>query len=316
MHKLSQTWALAMGVFFQFLGAISNDILSKLVNLLTIAVLMIGLLDYLIRRLIKSKREKKQSVESLMDDELELDIEDEPPALSEPSETNPTNDNVIHAITKTQKSFRTLELLENPTSAGEHLGAALCTVASEVKGMKFKNFFKWLWYNKEQMGSILFNALVLIASQYLIWTKQITDIFHVEGRALLVLEIVIGVVAVLGTALTIRNTCVKYGLSSLATIDNVLAERAEEAAKQLTPEQRKTIKANIGVLSEKLNTFKNELAEKTAAYEKIKCLHDADASLVEGYEAETAQYNKLKLSLEKVIATLETKIKEYNDALK
>lgn len=294
--------------------------MSKIVNLLTIAVLIIGLLDYMVRRLIRNRHEKKQKQNAeTSDNEFEIGLEAELQAMLEPPETteqDPNNDNVIHAITKTQKSFRTLELLENPTSAGEHLGAALCTVASEVKGMKFKNFFKWLWYNKEQMGSILFNALVLVASQYLIWTKQITDIFHVQGRALIAVEIVIGVVAVLGTALTIRNTCVKYGLSSLATVDEVLAKRAEEAAKRLTPEQKKTIKANIDILTEKLNTFRAELDEKTAAYEKIKCLHDADTSLVENYEAETAQYNKVKLSLEKVIATLETKIKEYNDALK
>lgn len=157
---------------------------------------------------------------------------------------------------------------------------------------------------------------MLVASQYLIWTKQITDIFHLQGKALIIVEVIIGAIALLGTILTIRNTCVKYGLSSLDTIDKVLNERAEEAAKALTPEQKKLIKTNIAVLTDKLTTLKRELQEKTANYEKLKCLHDADASLVENYEVETASYNKMKLSLDKAIATLETKIKEYTETLK
>ena len=127
MHKLSETWALAVGVFLQFFSYFNNEVLTKIVNLLTIAVLVIGLLDYFIRRLIRRRSKNKSSEEQ----------EDKKPQKT------------IDTIKKTQKSFRTLELLENPLSAGKKLGAVIYHTALEVKHMKIKNFFKWLWYNKE-----------------------------------------------------------------------------------------------------------------------------------------------------------------------
>lgn len=126
MHKLSETWALAVGVFLQFFSYFNNEILTKIVNLLTIAVLVIGLLDYFIRRLTKRKSKNTSS---------------------EPEDKKQKK--TIDTIKKTQKSFRTLELLENPLSAGKKLGAVIYHTALEVKKMKIKNFFKWLWYNKE-----------------------------------------------------------------------------------------------------------------------------------------------------------------------
>ena len=186
---------------------------------------------------------------------------------------------------------------------------------------KVKQFFKWVWYNKEQLGSILFSAIMYAATIYFsVWGEFAYTIQYVwfpeNLTAVIAVRVAIGGVAALFTILTIRNTCVKYGLSSLGTIDQVLTERAAAAAAKLSPEAKKTIKQNLAVLNGQLNTLKSRLGEITKEFDKIKCLHDAVASLVPDYATKAAAYEKEKAALDAQIATLEAKIQELNDTLK
>lgn len=185
---------------------------------------------------------------------------------------------------------------------------------------KVKKFFKWVWYNKEQLGSIAFSAILYAATIYLtVWGElgnAVITWFPDNWTAINIVRVSIAVVALLLTVLTIRNTCVKYGLSSLGTIDQVLTERAQAAAAKLSPEAKKVIKQNLAVLNGQLNTLKSRLSEITGEFNKAKCLHDAVASLVPDFAAKSAAFEKEKASLDAQIATLEAKIKELHDTLK
>lgn len=224
-------------------------------------------------------------------------------------------------VRKAHKSFRTLDLLENPESAGNQLGDVLYHTALEVKRMtKVKKFFKWVWYNKEQLGSIAFSAILYAATIYLtVWGELGATViawFPDNWTAINIVRVAIAAVAFLLTVLTIRNTCVKYGLSSLKTIDAVLTERAEAAAKRLPPEAKKEVKQALGVLKAQLQTLESRLYEITTEFNKVKCLHDAVASMVPDYAAKAAAFDKEKAQLDASIATLKAKIEELAGSLK
>ena len=311
VQKLSDTWALSVGVVLQFFTAINNEILSGIINILTITVLLVGLIDYFVRKI----RRRRKDEENCEDEEVSATTKKAKEKRKEKARI------FTKTVRKAHKSFRTLDLLEKPESAGNHLGDTIYHVALEVKRMeKMKKFFKWVWYNKEQLGSIAFSAIVYAVTIYLtcmgelsglLWSRMgdnLTKIYIVKG-------VVMGVAALL-TILTIRNTCVKYGLSSLGTIDRVLAEKAEAAAQKLSPEAKKLIKQNLAVLNNQLRTLKARLSEISGEYNKIKCLHDTVASLVPDYATKAAAYEKESASLTEQITTLEAKIKELTETLK
>ena len=180
-----------------------------------------------------------------------------------------------------------------------------------------KKFFKWVWYNKEQLLSIAFHAVMLAVTNVLMFTGCFDGLLAAYAGTPVATGIKIGaaVLGVLFTALTKRNVCVKYGLSSLETIDAVLAERAEAASHKLTSEQKKTVKSYIATLQTTLNQAKTELATAEKALAEITTLFNADSSLVPNYLNRKADLVKEIDRAKAVVANVEKKIEAYKAQL-
>ena len=110
-------------------------------------------------KLNKKKQRKKQENLNLIENENQ-DI---------------NRENIIGDIVKRQKSFKTINILENPVSTGNKIGEVIDYFSSEGEMNKIKKFFKWLWYNKEQLLAILYNAVMLGFAEFLMWSKTIND---------------------------------------------------------------------------------------------------------------------------------------------
>ena len=78
-----------------------------------------------------------------------------------------------------------------------------------------KKVFKWLWYNKEQLVSIIYNVIIIALTNFVVWTDTLNG--YVEALAQIPVFAYIGgdmavkvtavVLAVGGVILTIRNIC-------------------------------------------------------------------------------------------------------------
>lgn len=187
-----------------------------------------------------------------------------------------------------------------------------------------KKVFKWLWYNKEQLGSIIYSAITLGLSNIAMWTDTFSEyinaaaelpVFANIGGAMAV-KVAAIVLAVGGTALSIRNTCVTYGVSSLETIDKVLAERAAKKKNKLTAEQKKMYKEMIATLKDEAAKVVEATAEATAELEKITSIHNADASLVPDYVVRKQQLERRIASNKATAANIENKMADYKAILK
>lgn len=179
-----------------------------------------------------------------------------------------------------------------------------------------KKFFKWLWYNKEQLGSILYNVVLLALSQFAIWTDTLTTIFPVMSpTAALVINIVACVASVAFTVLTVRNVCVKYGLSSLDTINEVLAERAAVQASKLSPEQKQVYRGYIATLNDALAKAKRDLQLVEAEFNKLNILYEADNSLVPDFTKKTLTYQQQIAAGKDAVANIEGKIAQFKALL-
>ena len=187
-----------------------------------------------------------------------------------------------------------------------------------------KKVFKWIWYNKEQLGSIIYSAITLGLSNVVMWTDTFSEyidaaaqlpVFANIGGAMAV-KVAAIVLAVGGTALSIRNTCVTYGVSSLETIDKVLAERSAQKKNKLTAEQKKKYKEMVATLKEELAKIHEAEATTTAELEKIISVHSADASLVPDYVVKKQTLER-KIASQKATATnIENRIADYKAILK
>ena len=179
-----------------------------------------------------------------------------------------------------------------------------------------KKFFKWVWYNKEQLGSIAYSVAILALSQAAIWTDLVAAFLPMlPPTGVLVVEIAICLLSIGFTALTVRNVCVKYGLSSLDTIDKVLAEKAEVKANKLTAEQKKQLKKYIATLQKTLNQAKAEHDEAERELAEIATLYSADSTLVPDYARKKAELTTKINHAAAVIANVETKIAAYKAQL-
>ena len=180
-----------------------------------------------------------------------------------------------------------------------------------------KKTFKWIWYNKEQLLSIVYNVILIVLANFLMWTDLLNGFFEsfVGWQGALIIKIVALVLSLMFTALTVRNICVKYGLSSLSTIDAELEKRAKIEASKLTPEQKKTLKGYINSLQSALATAKKELSTAEAALAEITALFNADNSLVRDYASRKVDLEK-KINYNKsVVENIESKIAEYKSQL-
>lgn len=288
MSLIRELWAVMVATATAWLSHIDNEVLNIVVNLLTIAVILIGLADWAVRKIRGRKAEKKERGRQ-----------------------------VLELLESTQRPFKAVNMLDNPMGASENIGNFVDKITNKTGGKTMKNFFKWMWYNKEQLASIAFNVLVLALTNVLLFTNYFDGLFAVYAgtTTALVIKIVAAVLGVLFTALTVRNTCVKYGLSSLETIDAVLAERAEIASHKLTPEQKKTIKSYIATLQNTLEKAKEELATAETALAEITALFNADPSLVENYAIRRAGLVKQIEHCKTVVQNIENKIAEYKAQL-
>lgn len=280
-------WAIIVKSILEWLNKIDNHLLDVVVNLLTITVILIGLTDWSIRKIKKRRGNKTKQ------------------------------NGAIDFIAGTQKPFKTVKMLENPTEAGEKLGEFIEEITEEIGGNKMKKFFKWVWYNKEQLFSIGYSIILMVLSQVATWTGLISSVFpNITGTWLLVTKVIVCAFSLALTALTVRNVCVKYGLSSLDTIDKVLSERAEEAAKKLTPEQKQIIKNEIAALKKTLSKAKACLQENKNALVQMTTLYNADANLVHDYDHKKKAYEDKIAEYEKNITILETTLENCKSKLK
>ena len=273
-------WSVVVKSILEWLEHIDNHKLDVVVNLFTITVIVIGLTDWSIRK-FKERHGKKQ-----------------------------TKGGAVKFIAGTQRPFKTVKMLENPMEAGEKLGELIEEISEDIGGNnKMRKFFKWVWYNKEQLFSIAYSIMLMVLSQIATWTDAINSIFpNLMGTGLIVTKIVVGVLSIALTALTVRNICVKYGLSSLNTIDKVLSERAAEAAKKLSPEQKKTIKNEITTLQMALSNAKKGLTDNEKALAQMITLHNADVNLVHDYDGKKKAYEEKIAEYKTIVSNLEKKL--------
>lgn len=187
-----------------------------------------------------------------------------------------------------------------------------------------KKVIKWIWYNKEQLVSIIYNLAAIVITNNIMWNDTIS--VHVDELAQLPVFANIGgdmavkitaiVLSVAVTILTIRNVCVKYGLSSLETIDAVLAERAAKKKNKLTAAQKKEYKNLISVLQGELAQKKAELKDEETQLAKITEIYKADNHLVNDFVMKRQQYEKKIATNKANITSIEGKITEYKAILK
>lgn len=194
---------------------------------------------------------------------------------------------------------------------------------------KLKNFFKWIWYNKEQLVSIIYNAVALIAANFVIWTDTINEYIapvalnthfsafagFIGVEALMLVKIISIVLSVAFAILTVRNICVKYGLSSLETIDKVLAERAEQKKNKLTSAQKKQYKEIIATLNTELKKVTTAEAEAEAELEKITNIYNADSSLVTDFVVKKQTLERNIAHDKATINNIKNKISECKEIL-
>ena len=288
MNFFKEMWAVFVAAVMAWISRIDNNMLNKIVNLLTILIILIGLTDWFIRK-IKSNRATKKKQDKRQ---------------------------VLDLIENTQKPFKTVNMLDNPMETSEKIGNLVDKISKKIGGETMKKFFKWLWYNKEQLFSILYNIALMVLSQIAVWTDLVSAIMPVKSpTAVIIVKVIICALSIAFTALTVRNICVKYGLSSLDTIDKVLAERAEVAASKLTDEQKKTIKSYITTLQNTLSQAKTELTTAEKALAEITTLFNADNSLVADYSIRKAALDKKIAHSNAVISNVEAKIAEYKSQL-
>lgn len=287
MQFFKEYWALIAAAVGAWLTQISNETLQKIVSLLTILAITLGLLDWGARKVSGKVRKKK------------------------PGST------ILEKIEGTQKPFKTVNMLNNPVEPGEKIGNFVDKISKDFNGgTTMKKFFKWVWYNKEQLGSIAYSAAILVLSQMAIWTDLIAAFLPMlPPTGVLAVEITICVLSVAFTALTVRNVCVKYGLSSLDTIDAELAKRAQEAQNKLTAEQKKQLKQYIATLQKTLGQAKADHDKAETELAEISTLYNADNSLVPDYARKKAELTAQISRAAAVIANVETKIAAYKAQL-
>lgn len=288
MNFLLELWTVFASTVLGWFSAINNDVLETIANLLTILILIIALVEWRARKKAgKATKSQEKTQEKRQ---------------------------VLGLIENTQKPLKVVHMLDNPMEPGERLGNLVDSISKTIGGNKMKKFFKWLWYNKEQLLSIVYNVIIIAFANLAMFTDALAGIVGI-GVMPLYAKIIVAVVSLAFTVLTVRNVVVKYGLSSLDTIDAHLAKKAEEAANKLTPEQKKALKSAISTLQTNVN---KAITDKTSALKtlsEITALFNADSTLVPDYGA---QKQALERDITKATATidsLEVKIVEYKAQL-
>lgn len=284
MNFLVEMWAIIASGVISWFSSLDNNVLATISNLLTILVISIGLIDWLIRK--KRSRANKQT-------------------------------DTLDVIESTQRSFRAVNMLNNPMETSEKIGTIIEDTTKMLGGKNMKKVFKWIWYNKEQLLSIVYNVAIITFANFLMWTDMLNGLIEPVAGAggALAIKIVAIVASVLFAALDVRNVCVKYGLSSLATIDEILATRATEVKHKLTPEQKATYKNSIATLRKALEKEMVELLTAEDELKKMTTLYEADASLVANYATQCAEFEKKIATIKPVIANIESKIAEFEAKL-
>ncbi len=289
MNFLKEMWAVILSAVLSWLSSLDNNTLSIVVNLLTILVIVLGLIDWCIRKFKQTKASKDEKRRRPLD-----------------------------LLEGTQKPFKAVRMLDAPTESGEKIGEIIEYISHEIGGnSKMKKFLKWVWYNKEQLLSIAFNVIVIALANIFMFTGWLDGIIalYAGTTIALILKIAAAVLGVGFTALTVRNVCVKYGLSSLATIDQVLEERAQAAANKLTPEQKTTLRAYISALESKLEGAQAELTKAEASLLEINALYNVDRNLVANYSSKKTELERSIAQSKSVITNVEAKLVDYRAQL-
>lgn len=285
MSFLAEIWAVIVSTALAWFEHLDNASLSKIVNLLTILVISIGLIDWTLRK-VRKRAEKKGKRQN----------------------------NILSAIEGTQKSFKAVDMLENPMVTGEKIGSTLEKITERFKEMKIKKFFKWLWYNKEQLSSIAYNVVAIALANFVMFTDALNGIFGIAVIPLWA-KISVAAVSAIFTALTVRNVVVKHGLSSLGTIDAHLAKKAEEKANKLTKEQKAQYKSYIGILNKELDSAKATLDALKTELAKLVERHNADSFLVPNFANLKAELEAKIRNAQTPIDNITAKISSYKAIL-
>lgn len=286
MNFLLELWAVIVSSIISFFTSVENEVLAKISNLLTILVIIIGLIDWLVRKHRNRANLKRQKT--------------------------------LEIIEGTQKPFKAVNMLNNPMRTSEKIGTLIEDTTKMLGGKKMKKFIKWIWYNKEQLLSIVYNVAIIVIANFLMWTDLLSGFFANFGNVKIVLAIKLIAfgLSLVFAALTVRNVCVKYGLSSLETIDNVLKQKAEAAENKLTPEQKKSYKNNISILQDALEKANTEMKNAETELERMTALYNADSSFVADYVVKRAAYEKKITASKAVVTNIEGKIAVYKAYLK
>lgn len=269
MSFLAEIWAVIVSTALAWFEHLDNASLDKIASLLTILVISIGLVDWILRK--ARNRDKKKSKRQ---------------------------NNIFSAIEGVSRPFKAVDMLEDPMATGERIGSTIEKITERFTQMKIKKFFKWLWYNKEQLGAIIYNVIAIAIANFVMFTDSLNGIFGIAEIPLWA-KISVCVVSVLFTALTVRDVVCKYGLSSLGTINEHLAKKAEEKANKLTKEQKAQYKSYIDILKKELATAKTSLDALKAELAKLVERHNADASLVPNFATIKAEL-EAKIKTEQV----------------
>jgi hypothetical protein len=282
---LAEIWAVIVSAALTWFERLDNASLDKIVSLLTILVISIGLADWTFRK-FRNRAEKKEK----------------------------RRNDIISAIEGIPKPFKAVDMLENPMGTGEKIGSTIEKITERFKQMKIKKFFKWIWYNKEQLGAILYNVAAIALANFVMFTDSLNGIFGIAEIPLWA-KIAVCVVSVLFTTLTVRDVVCKYGLSSLDTINEHLAHKAIQKENKLTSEQKAQYKSYIEILKKEITTAKTSLDTLKAELANLVERYNADASLVPNFaniksELE-AKIRTEQLSYDKINAKFNT----YKDIL-
>lgn len=214
---------------------------------------------------------------------------------------------------QSQKSVKNLQTAINPMQVGEELGT---TIIYTVKGgkivmKKLKNFFKELWGNKFTLSNTLIVLFLATLTQVATYTEYLYKIqWFAENE--LVVKIASPIIALLWVFIDLFTTYTKYGFESL----EALAKRKEEAKlKQLTKEQKSSLKATIKKLRDSLDIAKEkkkELHSLVANFETLMGVgYNLNATERDEYNSAVTQIN----NIDNTILNLETKIKDLEEKL-
>lgn len=209
------------------------------------------------------------------------------------------------------KAKSTIDLASDPVGQAKKIVNYKKGIDKIMK--KVKEFFKWLWYNKLEIGDILFTLLMAFGINYALFNEYIYSRFSVLESQKWIKWL--GLLATLiYTFIDVWATISRLGINSLEEIDELIEAKNEKKLKQLPTSTKKLVK-------EKLSTFENELISNKRKLKDVeKAIVDLESilKLNIGSQEDMTKYTALqneKSYLDNAIANIEQEITKYQNVL-